>query len=101
MGFLNKLFKPAARGPAPLPSGSFTVDRNGEILSSTISSSFSPERLREISTTVLAAFQDAKQAGLALSELVLSFGALSIKAREMRGGAMIFLSPRASIRKQV
>ena len=101
MGFLDKIFKPGARGPQPLPSGSFTVDRNGEILFSTISSDFSALRLREISATVLKAFEEAKSANLALTEVVLNFGALAIKAREMRGGAMIFLSPRPTIRKQV
>jgi hypothetical protein len=99
MGFLKNLFKPDARGPAPLPSGSFTVDSGGEILSSTVSSSFSPSHLREISSLVLNAFREAKEAELALGEVAATFGALNIKACEMRGGAMIFLSPRASSRK--
>jgi hypothetical protein len=99
MGFLKNLLGTAARGPAPLPSGSFTVDREGEILSSTISSSFSPIYLREISSMVLGTFRDAREASMAVNEVAATYGALNLKARELRGGAIIFLSPRASTRK--
>jgi hypothetical protein len=96
MGLLKNLFKPAARGPAPLPSGSFTVDRSGEIITCTIPSSFSRDGLKDISKLVLRVFKDAKEAGLVLTELAVNFGAMKLKAREMRGGAMIFLTPAAA-----
>ena len=93
MGLLKRILKPAARGPA-LPSGSFTVDPNGEIITCTIPTSFSRDGLKDISKLVLRAFKEAKEADLALTELAVNFGAMKLKAREMRGGAMIFLAPR-------
>lgn len=99
MGFLSQFFKPAARGPAPLPSGSFTVDPEGRIITSTVPSSFAPENLARISVVVLSSFHRAKAIGISLAELTVSFGAMNIKAREMRGGAIIFLSPRTPVRK--
>ena len=95
MGLLKKFSKPAARGPAPLPSGTFTVNPNGEIITCTIPTSFSRDGLKDISRLVLRAFKEAKQAELVLTELAVNFGAMKLKAREMRGGAMIFLAPRA------
>jgi len=94
MGFLN-LF--SSEPPEPtmvhLPSGSFTVDRSGRILVSTLPSSF-PERLvNEIATQVQATFQETKAADLKLTELVIHFPSLKIIARELRGGALIFLVP--------
>ncbi|HEV8542348.1 MAG TPA: hypothetical protein VGR78_08150 [Verrucomicrobiae bacterium] len=99
MGLLKRLLKPAARGPAPLPSGSFTVDPNGEIITCTIPTSFSRDGLKDISKLVLRAFKEAKEAELALTELAVNFGAMKLKAREMRGGAMIFLAPRGPAQK--
>jgi len=99
MGFLNLFQNGPAKGPTPLPAGSFTVDRSGEIIASTVSSQFSAQRLSQISALVLRAFQTARAADLSLSEIAVSLGAMNIKAREMRGGAIIFLSPRASTRK--
>jgi hypothetical protein len=98
MGLLDFL-KSRAEGPAPLPSGSFTVDREGQILSTTVSSSFPKESLREIGGFVLRAFREAAPLELAFAEISFNFGAISIKARELRGGAIIFLSPRGSGRK--
>lgn len=93
MGFLSKLFssQPTVRA---LPSGSITVSRAGEILVSTVSSSFPQAMLVEIGKEVLREFQDARQAQLSLSELSLHFGSLRITAREIQGGAVIFLTPR-------
>ena len=93
MGLLD-LFRARAGSPGALPSGSFTVDRNGALLASTIGSGFAPQNLQEISTLVLQTFAEARKADLPFSELNARFGALNLRAVEMRGGAMIFLSPR-------
>jgi hypothetical protein len=80
-----------------LPSGSFTVDREGSILVGTLPSSFPPHLVEGIAQQVLAAFRQAEEAHLPLSELVLHFASLKIKARELRGGALIYLSPKTTV----
>lgn len=98
MGLLN-LFKAGTKGPSPLPTGSFTVDRTGEIISSTVSTSFPLENLKEIAAPILLAFQSAAQADCSFSELAITLGAMTIKARELRGGAIVFLSSRGGTTK--
>src|SRR5262245_12404847 len=95
MGLLD-IFKskPTEAARPELPSGSFTVDRNGQILSSTISSRFPRENLNQISEIVLRAFAGARNADIQVTELNVKLGAMNVRAVEMRGGAMIFLSPR-------
>ena len=102
MGFLS-LFRSRDAGatPAPLPSGSFTVDRAGEILTSTIPSTYPASILKQISTAVLKAFREAQQHDLPLTEIVFNFGSMNLKARELRGGAIVFLSPRGNAKKWV
>lgn len=97
MGFLSKLFglsRPALRS---LPSGSFTVSRKGEILVSTVSSTYPKEVLMEIAREVLRQFHEAREAQLSLAELTLHFVSLRITAREIQGGAVIFLSPKNAL----
>jgi hypothetical protein len=93
MGFLD-IFKSRSDAPPALPTGSFTVDRDGKIIASTITSRFPEEKVMEISAVILGAFVEARNAGLPASELTFRFGLLSLRAVEMRGGAMIFLSAR-------
>lgn len=93
MGFLKR-FSKSAPALLRLPSGCFTVDRAGRVLVSTISSSFPAELVTEISQRVLAAFREAQDAQLPLSELIVHYPALRITARELRGGAIIFLAPQ-------
>ena len=93
MGLLNLFSKPA---PAllGLPSGSFTLDRNGQVVIGTVPSSFPTALVAEIGRLVLAALRDAQAAQLPLAELVIYYPALKITARELRGGAIVFLAPR-------
>jgi hypothetical protein len=93
MGFLKLFSKPAA-APARLPSGSFTVDRDGAILVSTLPQTFSVALTREIGRHVLQTFRAAQAARLPLSELVVHFASLKLTARDLRGGAIVFLAPR-------
>ena len=76
-----------------LPSGSFTVDRSGRTLVSTLPSSFPAEMVTEIADHVCATFREAQTAQLSLNELIIHYPSLKIIAREMRGGALIFLVP--------
>jgi hypothetical protein len=94
MGFLS-LFSRAAPTLLRLPSGSFTVDREGCVLSGTLPSSFPIALVKDIARQVRAAFSEAAAAQLPLAELVINYPSLRITARELRGGAVIFLSPRA------
>ena len=79
-----------------LPSGSLTVDRNAHILASTVSSLIPAGVLQDIGSHVLRLFREARAAQVPLSELTLQFASLQIAARELRGGAMIFLTPKHS-----
>ena len=79
----------------PLPSGTFTVDADGGIIISTVSQSFPQATLEEIGRTVVAIFRDASEARAGFGELVVQYTAFKVTAREMRGGAIIFLSPKA------
>jgi hypothetical protein len=98
MGLLN-MFAKSAPTLLRLPSGSFTVDRNGRVLMGTLPSSFPLELVQEISQQVLAAFRDAAAAQLPLSELVVNYPSLKISARELRGGALIFLATNTVARQ--
>jgi hypothetical protein len=75
------------------------VDRDGKVVTRTISSTVSAQALEQISAAVLQTFRDARQADLSLNEFSIVMGAINIKARELRGGAIIFLSPRGTARK--
>ena len=95
MGLLS-LFTKSSPGVRLLPSGTLTVDRNARIVASTVSSSHSTELLQEIGNHILHLFREAHKAQMPLSEVTLRFGSFKINAREMRGGAMIFLSQNHS-----
>jgi hypothetical protein len=93
MGLLTFFSRPAP-SLVGLPAGSFTVDRRGSILVSTVPSSFPTAMVKDIGQQVLSTFQEAATAQLPLSELTVNYPSLKITARELRGGALIFLSPR-------
>lgn len=96
MGILNKFFKSAAPELTRIPSGSFTLDAKGNLVSSTVPTWFPPSHLHDIGHNIVAIFRDAQQAQLQMSELIVHYGALKITARELRGGAIIFLSPKSA-----
>ena len=93
MGFLNFFRKPEDRPLTRLPSGSFTIDREGRVVASTLPQSFPAAHVSQISHQVRAVFRSAQQADLAISELIVEYAALRLSARELKGGAIIFLSP--------
>jgi hypothetical protein len=94
MDFLKSIFnREAASAPLPLPSGSFTIDRTGRMVSSTLSNIF-PEKLAlEIGRAVIETFRKAQAAEVVLTELTVNFASLKLTARELRGGAIVFLAP--------
>lgn len=100
MGLL-KLVSKRASTPAPvaLPNGSFTVDASGRVVSSTVPRSFPAPLVGEIARAVLGVFRAALEAQLRLSEFTAHYAALKITAREMRGGAIVYLAPHDPARK--
>lgn len=96
MGFLKKFFRGRA-SVQQLPTGTITVDRNGHIVTSTVSSAYPAALLRDIGRDVLALLNEARAAQMPLAEVSLHFGSLHITARELRGGAIIFLFPQTAL----
>lgn len=95
MGLLNlNLFAKPTPKLTRLPSGSFTADATGRVLVSTLPHSFPKIQLAEISSVILDIFKEAQEAALPLSELEVRYGGFKITARELRGGAIIFLKPK-------
>jgi hypothetical protein len=94
MGLLNRFARPR---PAllRLPAGSFTADPEGRVVVGTLPSSFPVELAGEIARQAQAAFREASETQLPLAELVIHYPTLKITAREMRGGVLIFLTPKA------
>jgi hypothetical protein len=78
-----------------LPRGAFTVDAQGRVVSSTVPQAVPAALVRDIGQCVVAVFQGARKVNLSFSELVAQYATFKITAREMRGGAIIFLSPKA------
>jgi hypothetical protein len=93
MGLLNR-----SKGPKPdvkrLPSGSFTVDAQGLVVSSTVPQSVPAALVGDIGQRIVAVFAGARTAHMPFSELVVQYASFKITAREMRGGAIIFLTPK-------
>jgi hypothetical protein len=95
MGILKKIFG----GPAAvqqLPAGTITVDRQGKVITSTVSSAFPDSLLQGIGRDVMDLFREARAAQAPMSEVSLHFGSLRITARELRAGAIIFLFPQTA-----
>jgi hypothetical protein len=95
MGFLKRMFKSHA-AVQQLPAGSLTVSRDGTVVTSTIASDYPQGLLRDIVRDVLLLFRQAREAQMPLVEFSIHFASLRVTAREMRGGAVIFLSPRTA-----
>jgi hypothetical protein len=98
MGFLKKISQRFRSGAAIrlLPQGSMTVDRDGQIVTSTVPSVYPKTLLQEIGRDVLVLFREARTAQMPLAEVSIHFGSLRITARELRGGAVIFLFPQTA-----
>lgn len=94
MGLLNLFFRSEKSRLVNLPSGSFTIDRTGRVMTSTLPQSFPSERLGDIGSQVLAAFRAAEKAQMPLTEIIVHYATLKLLARELRGGAMVFLMPQ-------
>jgi hypothetical protein len=99
MGLLTFFPRPPTLNLVRLPNGSFTVDRGGKILVSTLPHSFPESWTEEIGKLVVATFRAAQAAQLPLLELVVEYSALRLTARALRQGAIVFLAPQGLGRK--
>lgn len=95
MGLLDLFSRSSRKALVHLPSGSFTLDREGRVMTSTLPQSFPENFIQEIGKQVLACFRGAEKAQMPMAEIILHFAALKILARELRGGAIVFLMPQA------
>jgi hypothetical protein len=96
MGLLT-LFRGGGKADVKrLPAGTFTIDSRGRIVSSTIPTSAAGGQLSEIGQHIMAIFQGARNANVPLYQLVVTYGVFKITAREMRGGAIVFMAPAAN-----
>ena len=95
MGFLKRFFRSRA-AVQQLPTGSVTVDRDGHVVTYTVSSAYPKALLRDIGLEVLSLFREAREAQMPLAEVSIHFASLNITARELRGGAVIFLLPQTA-----
>lgn len=92
---MKRLFRRKFTGkPAKLASGAFALDRDGQIVVSTMPGNFPQSDMREIGSRVLAFFNNAQRAQMPLQELNVYYPTLKVTARSLRGGALIFLSPQ-------
>ena len=92
------VLKPFVRTTVPveagrMPSGCFALHREGEIICSTLPHWFPVKTAQEIGRVVLAAFRIAAETNVALNELFIHYSGLTVIARDLRGGALIFLIP--------
>jgi hypothetical protein len=78
-----------------LPSGTFSLDPAGRMMASTLPRTFPPQLVQQIGEAVMSAFEEARASHIFLTELIIDYPALKLTARELRGGAIIFLAPRS------
>lgn len=95
MGVLKKLFsRNGSLRLDKLPSGAFALDRDGHLIVSTLPGTFPEAQMRDIGERVLAFFRGAQLAQVPVHELNLYYSNLKVTARNLRGGALVFLSPQ-------
>jgi hypothetical protein len=88
--------KKAAAGPLPrAPKGAFTVDATGRVVMSTLPAAVAERVQPPLAGAIVAAFREAHAAQMSLTELNFNFPGLRVTARELRGGAIVFLTPVA------
>jgi hypothetical protein len=93
MGLL-KWFSSSQPAVHKLPSGSFTVDRNGNVRTGTVGADFPASLLGDIAKEILSVFREARAAQMPLTEVSFDFAGIQVSARDMQGGAIVFLSPK-------
>jgi len=91
---MNASTNSQAMGPARFPRGSYTVSAGGKVVISTLPGSFSRDRMEAIGKVILSALASARELGTPFTELAADFAGLEIRARDLAGGAIIFVTPQ-------
>ena len=81
-------------GPARFPRGSYTISSAGSIVVSTLPGSFPKDRMLAIGRAVLSALSTARELGTPFMELAADYAGVEIRARDLSGGAIIFITPQ-------
>lgn len=98
MGILNSIYSRRASVSSRAVrrvQGSFAVNRDGALVASTLGSEWSHPALDQIGRTVLDAFARAREVNQPLDEVTAAQSGFKIVARELRGGALVFLRPES------
>ena len=74
------------------------MDARGNLVSSTVPQRVPDSFLVQIGRQVLTVFKGAAAARLGVAQLKVEYQAFKISARALRGGAIIFLSPKPTAR---
>jgi hypothetical protein len=93
MGILKLFSRPVVTYPIldRLPAGALAVDRAGVIVASTLPAALTKGTVEQIGRAVLHSFAASRKINTPLSELTVQLNGMKIVARELRGGALIFL----------
>ena len=94
MGFLSNIMAKQSSRLTKLPSGAFSVDQDGNVVSSTLPKTFPEAQMREIGQKVLTFLRGAQNAQIPVTELNVYYASLKLTARNLRGGAIVYLSPQ-------
>ena len=86
--------KARTMGPARFPRGSYTISAEGKIVVSTLPGSFPHERMLAIGKVILSTLASARELGTPFTELAADFAGLEVRARDLAGGAIIFVTPQ-------
>ena len=91
---MNRLPKTTGHGPRAIPARQLHRFRHGKIVVSTLPGSFPRERMEAIGKVILSALASARELGTPFTELAADFAGLEIRARDLAGGAIIFITPQ-------
>ncbi len=95
MGFVTQFFiRPYKATLVQPPAGSFIIDGNGQVVSSTLPHSFQVEHVKDLGAKVLATFRRAKEAKMPLTEFVVQYSAFKLQAQNLPYGALVYLIPQ-------
>lgn len=95
MGFVTQFFiRPYKAALMQPPAGSFVVDPEGRVSSSTLPAAFQLEHAKAIGQCVIGAFRKAKDAKMPLTELTVQYAAFKLQARQLPHGALVYLIPQ-------